>query len=181
MDSRRKVSLRSLVDLEAAVPGDIRFTHELPDSAPRLPTWNVYRVIESFASTQDQIALCGRKNRWRKLSLDANGRMRLAPMQSIDPNPPLMFPAPQKTKHGCLLQTAELRGGSKIFLDSRGLLHFKSARPDVPEVSIVLAEGEVAGWTSDGFVCGPSFFFEGPIKSEPIRVFEHLMNFFKQL
>jgi len=152
---------------------------EMPlDRNPPFPTWNVFRVIESFALTGDQIAVCGRKNRWRKLALGEDGKIRISPMPSIDSNPPAMFAAPQKTKHGCTLQPAQLAGGSKVFLDSRGMLHFKSSNPDLPEVSIVLAEGEVAGWTSDGFVCGPSFFFEGPITSEPIRVFERIMNFF---
>jgi hypothetical protein len=80
-----------------------------------------------------------------------------------------------------MLQVSEIGGGSRIFLDSRGILHFKSSNPDLPEVSLVLTDGEVAGWTSDGRVCGPLFFFEGPVISDPRAVFERIMSFVAQL
>jgi hypothetical protein len=76
-----------------------------------------------------------------------------------------------------MLQTAQFPNGSKIFLDSRGLLHLKSYDADCPEVSLVLADGEVAGWASDYHVCGPAFFFEGTYDSEPKAVFESIMGF----
>jgi MoxR-vWA-beta-propeller ternary system protein len=87
----------------------------------------------------------------------------------------------RQTRCGCMLHIAEWPGGSKAFLDSRGLLHFKSHDPTVPEVSLVLSEGDIAGWTSDGHVCGPSFFFDGPQTSEPLEVFERLRQFLARL
>jgi hypothetical protein len=151
------------------------------DRSPPLPTWNLYRAVESIALFGDGVMLCGRKGRWRRLALE-HGKLRIAPWPPASiVLPQRMFGEPRKTKHGCTLQIADVGRGSKIFLDSRGLLHFKSADPDVPQVSIVLADGEVAGWTSDGAVCGPQFFFGMPIVSNPTAVFERIMKFFSKL
>ncbi len=48
------------------------------------------------------------------------------------------------------LFVAEWADGSRAVLDSRGLIHLMPARTDVPEVSLVLAEGELTGWSSGG-------------------------------
>jgi hypothetical protein len=45
----------------------------------------------------------------------------------------------------------------------------------------VLADGEVAGWTSDGHVCGPQFFFDRPIRPDSKAVHERIMKFFSKL
>ncbi len=59
---------------------------------------------------------------------------------------------------GCHLSRAEWDDGSQAFLDSRGMLHLKPADPKVPEVSIVLKDGALAGWLSDGRVWGYEYF-----------------------
>jgi hypothetical protein len=151
-----------------------------PDYHPPLPIWNIYRIVESVARLPDGIVLRGRKNRYRKLALDKNGKLRITEMNPAEPVPTESLPfdqPPRKTRHGCMLQTAQFPNGSKIFLDSRGLLHLKSYDADCPEVSLVLADGEVAGWASDYHVCGPAFFFEGTYDSEPKAVFESIMGF----
>ena len=57
------------------------------------------------------------------------------------------------------LAAATWSDGSKAWLDSRGLLHLRSAHPSVPEVSIVLiGEGSTAAWASDGVTSGPRYF-----------------------
>ena len=60
---------------------------------------------------------------------------------------------------GYHLSVATWDDGSQAFLDSRGLLHLKSSDPKIPEVSIVLCDGMVSGWCSDGRVWGDPFFF----------------------
>jgi len=87
----------------------------------------------------------------------------------------------EAASRGCTLQIAEWPCGSKAFLDGRGLLHLKSHDPAIPEISLVLSDGEVAGWTSDGLVCGSAFFFEGLHHSEPKRVFERILQFLYRL
>jgi hypothetical protein len=154
--------------------------NSLVDAGPPMPTWNIYRIVEAIAALPEGLALCGRKQVWRKLALDPGGKLRitLTSAPGADLLPQAFTGQFRKTKHGCSLQELELASGSKIFLDTRGLLHLKSFDPDLPEVSLVLADGEIAGWTSDGHVCGPSFFFDGSQVSEPESVFERIMKFF---
>lgn len=56
------------------------------------------------------------------------------------------------------LSVATWPNGDRLFLDSRGLLHCQAADRRVPEFSIVLAEGETAGWCSDGTRWGSAYF-----------------------
>ena len=158
---------------------DVRHSRLLFNQNPPLPTWNLHRGIQSVGQFQHAVALRGRNARWRMLSLHNTGAlciMDLPPTSEFSGAP--VFGPPRMTNDGCTLRVAELADGGKMFLDNRGLLHFKSANPEMPEISIVLAEGEVASWTSDGLVCGPQFFFEKPIVSDPKGVFERIMNFF---
>jgi hypothetical protein len=150
-----------------------------------LPTWNLFRAVEAFAKLPGCPVILGRKGRWRKIIIthsatDSIRITQMAPMGS-EHWEKVTFATAKKTRHNCSLQTAEWPSGSKVFLDSRGLLHLKSHDPTVPEVSLVLSDGEVAGWTSDGHVCGPKFFFEGEYQSEPKMVFERVMQFLERL
>jgi hypothetical protein len=148
---------------------------------PEMPFCNLYRIVESIARVPQGLAFCGRKNRWRKLGLNKEGKLQIGPIgpeEGSEPQSKSCFSTHAKpTGRGCSLQLAEWPCGSKAYLDSRGLLHLKSHDPALPEVSLVLADGEVAGWTSDGACCGPEFFFEGQHHSEPARVFQSLMRF----
>ena len=164
-------------NVRSLVPGFEK--HFVLDPPPPLPTHNFYRVVESLTTIPEGLALCGRKNRWRKLALDANGKLRIGELPERDNHLWMKIAfdvAGQPASHGCLLQTAQWPNGTRVFLDSRGLLHFKSKDPNLPEVSLVLSSGEVAGWTSDGHVCGPAFFFEDGQTSEPAKVFERLQQ-----
>jgi len=156
------------------------------DAPPSMPVWNLFRTVESIARLRDGLAICGRKNRWRKLTL--NGQSKKLQIQELPAHEQNELQAKlsfakqaRPAKRGCTLQIAECSAGSRVFLDSRGLLHFKSGDPAVPEISLVLSDGEVAGWTSDGCVCGPPFFFDGPYTSEPVRIFEQLLRFLHNL
>ncbi|MEW6158745.1 MAG: hypothetical protein AB1813_15070 [Verrucomicrobiota bacterium] len=149
---------------------------------PRLPTRNVYRHFDGMAIMPDGLALRGRKHRWRKLGLGSKADLRLQDIPDTEITAPMILPfsqTPRRTAHGCTLQTAQWPSGSKAFLDSRGLLHLKSHLPSVPEISIVLCDGEVAGWTSNYDVCGPSFFFDGARAFDPARVFQYLIDFLR--
>lgn len=50
--------------------------------------------------------------------------------------------------------------GGIIWQDPRGLLHLRSADSQHAEVTLVLARGEVAGWTSAGVIFGEDAYFE---------------------
>ena len=88
---------------------------------------------------------------------------------------------PALVAQGCSLRVAEWPCGSKAFFDKHGLLHLKSHDPKVPEISLVLTTDEVAGWTSDGYVCGPEFFFEGKYVSDPRAVHDRIKAFLDHL
>ncbi|MGC3961066.1 MAG: hypothetical protein QM813_24990 [Verrucomicrobiota bacterium] len=151
---------------------------------PGLPVWNVFRVVESLARLDDGLAICGRRGRWRKLTLDSDAKLKITELRERGSEllSKVSFTGqPKPTQQICTLQTAEWPCGSKAFLDNRGLLHLKSHDPQLPEISLVLADGEVAAWTSDGFVCGPAFFFEDAHRFEPERVFEQLIQFLVKL
>jgi hypothetical protein len=161
----------------------VRQQHWVPDMldpTPTLPNWNLYRVIDlirDFAGTQ--LAFCGRKGVWRAISFTGQSICIRKENPGLWHNllPFSFAPMSVPAGLGCTLQVAEWPNGSKAFLDSRGLLHLKSHNPSLAEISLVLADGEVAAWTSDGYVCGPSFFFEDQRPSNPRRVFHRIEDF----
>ena len=75
-------------------------------------------------------------------------RFRAQPFVPVDAPPGMRFD----------LKAATWRDGSQAFLDLRGMLHLKSKDRSVPEVSLVLSNDKLAGWTSDGKLYGPTQF-----------------------
>jgi hypothetical protein len=60
--------------------------------------------------------------------------------------------------------------GSMATVDSRGLLHLRSANAAVPEMTLVLIMGQpTAAWAADGTVCG-STYFTGPNPAQVLSV-----------
>ncbi len=81
---------------------------------------------------------------------------------------------------GFQLTVATWGDGSQAFLDSRGLLHLKSSDVSIPEVSIVLNDGVLSGWCSDGRLWGQSYFL-GDEESAPTRaVFDETIKAFTE-
>jgi hypothetical protein len=178
----------SVHDLKTGAMRDnqkLRTPARVLDQPPPLPGWTVFRIVESVAWLRDGLAFCGRKNRWRKLSMTARRTLAIheipAHEQTELRNKIPFDSQSQPEGQGCTLRIATWPCGSKAFLDSRGLLHLKSHDSSVPEISLVLSGEEVAGWTSDGHVCGPKFFFDGDHDSDPERVFECLLQFLNYL
>jgi len=152
--------------------------------APPIPGWNLYRATEMVSVLPAGLAICGRSQRWRKLTLTDHKIVivDIAPEEPARLSEKISLGRPVKQdSHGCFLRTAEWPNGSRVMFDTHGMLHLKSGNPQVPEVSLVLSAQEVAGWTSDGKVCGPSFFFQGDYASEPALVFHALERFLDHL
>jgi hypothetical protein len=57
------------------------------------------------------------------------------------------------------LKTATWNDGSRAWLDFRGLLHLQSADRSLPEVTLILGERYVPGWSSTGDTWGGEYFF----------------------
>jgi len=151
--------------------------------APPIPGWNLYRATEMISVLPAGLAICGRSQRWRKLCLtDKIEIVDLTPEEQGRLSEKIVLGKPVKLEsHGCFLRTAEWPNGSRVMFDTHGMLHLKSRDPQTPEVSLVLSAQEVAGWTSEGKVCGPSFFFEGEYASESTHVFSALERFLGRL
>ena len=80
------------------------------------------------------------------------------------------------------LQVADLPGGNKVYLDSRGLLHLQPSDPDIPETTLVVFDGwPVAGWSSDGACCGGSHFLLNPGPSDERIVFANVRRFLERV
>ena len=71
------------------------------------------------------------------------------------------------------LSVATWPTGDRAILDSRGLLHLQPANIDTPEVTLVLAEGEMTGWRSDAVAFGKPYFLpesgETTRRAAPLR------------
>ena len=59
---------------------------------------------------------------------------------------------------GIKLQRAELADGAEVFIDSRGLLHLRDADRKLPEVTLVLDENHISGWSNAGGVWGEKYY-----------------------
>jgi hypothetical protein len=80
------------------------------------------------------------------------------------------------------LKVARFADGSRIYLDSRGLLHLKSSDPTIPEMSLVLYDHHVTGWSSNGEHCGDDFFLRpGGTKITAGKFCARIMQFTQRL
>jgi MoxR-vWA-beta-propeller ternary system domain bpX1 len=174
-----------LIDLRTGGSQERHFhgaPEDILDPPPLFPTWNVLRVINAIAALPGEgLAICGRKDQWRKIILNQHGRLEIlnCPRVYSGVLPFSIHPVPARL--GCSLQVAKWPGGSAAWLDSRGLLHLKSRDPKIPEISLMLSDGEVAAWTSDGLVSGPRFFLGETAPTDPTKIFERLKQFLSLL
>jgi hypothetical protein len=107
--------------------------------------------------------------RGRRTWIEAGADLELRDVPGdATPGRPSMFPLPPRhasfvrasAPPGVLftLKVATWGDGSRVFLDSRGLLHFVSADKKLPQLTLVLSSRPIAGWTSDGRTFGWSYF-----------------------
>lgn len=86
------------------------------------------------------------------------------------------FSALEGFDRGYSLELAQFGGRCRAWLDSRGLLHLASSDRTVPDCSLILTEGPLAGWLSDGRVFGPPYWHDG---QQPTPVQEILRDFWE--
>lgn len=87
-------------------------------------------------------------------------------------------PVKSSKNFGCQLSVATWDDGSQAFLDSRGMLHLKSANRNIPEASLCLAEYSVSGWCNDGRFWGDPYFCGDNECSSPGAIFESVIQKF---
>jgi hypothetical protein len=116
----------------------------------------------SVGADQSRLVLESRHHEFRCLAIDvAQDRLLLSLLPGSDEIRSRMRrfePAigPPGVKYR--LSVATFPDGSQVFLDSRGLLHLKSANRQIPEASFVLSTNYLAGWCADGRTWGPRYF-----------------------
>jgi len=72
---------------------------------------------------------------------------------------PIAF-VPVEGDFGYKLSVARWPDGDACYLDSRGLLHLVPANRSHRELTLVLCEGELTGWRSDGRKWGKAYFID---------------------
>jgi hypothetical protein len=85
---------------------------------------------------------------------------------------------------GYSLERAQWPDGSAAWLDGRGLLHLRSSDRAIPEVALVLCDGPMAGWLSDGRSFGPAWWLEdgpelvpaGEVNQKVLQPFVHCLT-----
>jgi len=118
-----------------------------------------------------------------KIRLNAQGHLIIGYTDdsSADTAPIRFVPQNESHKLGIRFKVAEWPCGSRAFLDSDGTLSLKSHDPKLPEISLVLACGDVAAWMSNGNSCGPEFFFQEKPTSSGAVVMNALIEFMNRL
>lgn len=112
------------------------------------------------------------------VTLDKAGDLTLVVSQAERPRSVVTFQptySPPGTRYA--LRAAAWRDGSRAYLDSRGMLHLKSVDRSLPEITLVLTSGKLAGWSSDGRLFGPAF-FTGDKPTVEARVFHEELSRF---
>lgn len=118
-----------------------------------------------YVTVGGRLALCSRN--LQELTIEPDPKCRLVDTGRSNVRKPLLraftnIDAPS----GYLLQRATWEDGSEAWLDSRGLLHLRSSNSSVPELTLVLQEGEIAGWSARDGVFGNTYFTAGPESPE---------------
>jgi len=108
---------------------------------------------------------------------EENGRLKITKYAGYLPeHPRVNFKPKQIAGSNSELRVASFDGGSKITLDSRGLLHVKSSDPSIPEATIVLHD-LVAGWISTGEYFGHEYFLPENANVVPVsELFSKVLN-----
>ena len=112
---------------------------------PRLAFWNrsgkVWEIAFNTTSSLMRVQLSGTKN-------------SVWPLSNFDQQRPCLLPGDRRYH----LRVAADPNGNRIYVDSRGMLHLRSANLSIPELSfVILDDGELGCWSSDGTLVGPSY------------------------
>jgi hypothetical protein len=98
------------------------------------------------------------------------------PLDDQTPAPPFQ-PIDSPLGVGYSLHEATWSDGSRVVLDSRGLLHFQSADRAVRELTLVLhQDGAMAGWCSDGRMFGLPYFVGDRGNATDLEIYEQVLK-----
>ena len=128
-----------------------------------------HRFVYACVDAKESFALCTRKQ--HLMAIEYNPSSNQIFLQTRRPENlharRNFSPIELKTDYGFNLTGVSWEDGSTAYLDSRGLLHLKSSDSSLPECTIVLTDGPLAGWCSDGRSWGQHYFIEK--ENAPVR------------
>lgn len=133
------------------------------------------------AGRNSTLILISRKGRKLRLRLQGDGTILLEQAGDASHQDPLPFRAlSSPLPRGYSLSVATWSEGSRAFLDSRGLLHLKSANRQIPELTLVLNDSSaISGWCADGRLWGATYFTGCPVdKRTTLSVGTHVLQAF---
>jgi hypothetical protein len=142
---------------------------------PMIPTLRpVLRKLTQICVFDGRLSLRTKSGRWLTLAFDrqAETGMQLLDSKACKWAVEQVFQVDvlRGQGYGYSIRPATFKDGSRIFVDSRGLLHFQSSDRGIPEFSLVSDTG-VAGWVSDGRVWGNPWYL-GASKSVAVEAKE---------
>ena len=150
------------------------------------PLHTKYKALA--VTDQNQLVLISRKGQFWPLEFLAPTKELRLPRQPHFNDKTLRIRAKESFEAvghfdgGYPLELAKFADGSLAWLDGRGLLHLRSSRRELPECTLVLADGPMAGWLSDGRVFGPEFWRGEKEDTSALQVqVEMLLPFAKEL
>ena len=130
-----------------------------------------------YVTAEGKLALLSRKG--HELTLDFQPRMLWRDTgQSQARRPQVRAFESIDAPSGYLLQRATWDDGSEAWLDSRGLLHLRSSNQQVAELTLILQDGETAGWSSEHGLFGMAYFTGLPTTNETPRPIRRTLNSF---
>ncbi len=129
--------------------------------SPNLPSHPLLRSIEAVTIQGGMLCVRTRKGDcfWVQRAIDRGLKLE----QTSRPDPlewwatedlPVRYP----WSYAYSLRVARSPRGGAVVIDSRGLLHLKAPEAGFVEVTLALCPGRLAAWSSEGEICGPSFF-----------------------
>lgn len=120
------------------------------------------RKFQSVCVNDSRLVLCSPKS--DRFYIDHDRGIVLRPCRNETGMDEIRF-QPMPSPDGCLysLQAATWPCGSRAILDSRGILHLMSWDASVPQISLILYEGRMAGWCEESGAFGGGYFqLSGP-------------------
>lgn len=112
-----------------------------------------------------ELRLRNRDLLWQVVSVDRTGELVLAKCDLARPNAEatrarMLYRRSPIDGTGYQLRQARWAGGN-AFLDSRGMLHLQSSDKTIPELTLILSNRPISGWTSAAQLFGNVFFLGG--------------------
>lgn len=139
----------------------------LNSTTVRLPTQKGLRNrLQHITTFQEHLVLVTSKGRCLELLLQENPErlvLKDLPISQKELDHSTEFgPTRNPEGVGYELRSATWPDGSRAYLDSRGMLHLQSSDPQIPELTLVLYDENVAGWCDRNLVWG-DVSFAGPL------------------